>query len=293
MSDIRPKVVGYIRVSTEQQAQVGTGLRRQQDAIEKFCRDNNFSLERIFSEEGISGTTLRSRVALWDLFRYCEEHRPDAVVVERTDRLARDVIICEQILQFFKELGVALYATDTGTVDWAMAESTDPTRKLIRQVLAAVAEWERAMVVYRLQAGRFRSRSLNNSWALGCFTYRQYLAVLIRILRRAGLAKRDIVKIFNEIKLLTPSGTQWTLASYQQFYTKIPIMVGPKLDMAVQILEEQFNKPVSPEEIMDAVNFFSEVLKKPLWEPRESRERVIEEVTQWLEQEKLAHETTS
>jgi len=277
------KVVGYIRVSTDQQVHVGTGLKRQQDAIEKFARDNNFNLVRIFSEQGVSGTLLRSRVALWDMLRYCEEYRPEAVVVERVDRLARDVIICEQILHYLKDLGVALYATDTGTVDWAMAEAADPTRKLIRQVLSAVAEWERAMVVYRLQAGRIKAKTLNNNYALASVSYKQYLIIIIKILARAGLTMREIVKIFNNIKLLTPTGLQWTLGGMRSLVRKN--MVGFKqtnIEEAIKLLTDQFTGSVSPEEIVWAAEFFNRILEKPIWKISSPCPKDIQNLTEQL-----------
>jgi DNA invertase Pin-like site-specific DNA recombinase len=78
------------------------------------------------------------------------------VVVERGDRLARDLIVGELILNQFRELGVRVIAADGGT-ELTVSED-DPTRRLIRQVLGAVAQYEKAVIVSKLKAARVRQR---------------------------------------------------------------------------------------------------------------------------------------
>jgi DNA invertase Pin-like site-specific DNA recombinase len=78
------------------------------------------------------------------------------VLVERADRLARDLIVGELILNQFRELGVRVIAADAGTE--LTASDEDPTRTLIRQVLGAVAEFEKTVTVSKLKAARVRKR---------------------------------------------------------------------------------------------------------------------------------------
>ena len=78
------------------------------------------------------------------------------VLVERSDRLARDLMVSEVILRRLVDLGVGVIAADSGT-DLTVADG-DPTRRLVRQLLAAVAEFDRAMTVAKLRAARERVR---------------------------------------------------------------------------------------------------------------------------------------
>jgi DNA invertase Pin-like site-specific DNA recombinase len=77
-------------------------------------------------------------------------------LVERADRLARDLLVSEVILGQFRDLGVRVVAADSGT-DLTAADE-DPTRVLIRQVLGAVSQFEKSVIVAKLRAARLRQR---------------------------------------------------------------------------------------------------------------------------------------
>lgn len=88
MSEIS-KVYGYIRVSTETQADKGYGLETQRSAIEEFCKSNNYKIVGVFEDKGISGTMgnddVSKRVGLNNLLDSITD--VDAVVVLNTSRL--------------------------------------------------------------------------------------------------------------------------------------------------------------------------------------------------------------
>lgn len=77
--------------------------------------------------------------------------------MENATRLARDLMVSGVILQQFTTLGCKVIAADSGTD--LTADTDDPTRRLIRQVLGAVAEFDRRVTVMKLRASRERKRS--------------------------------------------------------------------------------------------------------------------------------------
>lgn len=144
------KAVAYCRVSTDNQKDEGT-IGLQVDAIKDYCKTNNIDLIETFSDEGVSGG-LEDRPALADLFDYIEQTDGiKAVVIYKLDRLARDLIIQENLIKDFEKRGVKLVSTKEQDLD-----SKEPTRVFIRQVLGGVAQYEKGLITMRLSGGRAR-----------------------------------------------------------------------------------------------------------------------------------------
>ena len=140
---------GYCRVSSVGQGD-GTGFDRQREAIQRFADDNGLSILR-FYEDQISGTS-EERPALGQLLLDLESNRAGTVIVEKLDLLARDLLVSELIIRDFRQLGVKLISVQEGDE----LDSNDPSLKLLRQVIAAIAEYDKQMVVLRLKAARDR-----------------------------------------------------------------------------------------------------------------------------------------
>ena len=58
------RAVGYVRVSTQNQAEEGESLNNQKEAISTYCQAYNLELMNIFADEGVSGSTIKERPAL-------------------------------------------------------------------------------------------------------------------------------------------------------------------------------------------------------------------------------------
>jgi DNA invertase Pin-like site-specific DNA recombinase len=147
------KAFAYLRVSGQGQIE-GDGFTRQTEAIEAYAKANGYEIAGFYRDEGVSGT-LADRPALAEMMVSLEKngHGVKTVIVERVDRLARDLMIQETLLDDFKRAGFSiLSATDGDLLE------DDPTRRLVRQVLGAIAEYDKTMTVLKLRAARERER---------------------------------------------------------------------------------------------------------------------------------------
>ena len=149
------KAFSYLRVSSKGQIE-GDGFDRQRDVISRYAINNNVEFSREFVES-ISGTTEGfNRPALTDLMCALKAaDGPRLVLVERADRLARDLMVSELILAEFRKLGAKVIAAESGTD--LTVEDGDPTKTLIRQILGAVSQWEKTCMVHKLRAALKRS----------------------------------------------------------------------------------------------------------------------------------------
>jgi DNA invertase Pin-like site-specific DNA recombinase len=156
------RVYGYSRVSSRGQID-GDGLPRQREAIRTFCEQHKLTYCGEFAERGVPGKTEASNRPAWSDMMDCVKNRRDrgtetidAIVVERMDRLARDLIVSEMLLTELRKRGLKIFATDQGIQDIASNDG-DPTAKLIRQVIAAVAEFSKSELVKKLRLARERA----------------------------------------------------------------------------------------------------------------------------------------
>ena len=121
------KAVSYLRVSGKGQVS-GGGFDRQRETIESYAKKNKIQIKDEYKEEGVSGTKeLENRTALASLLDRVESNGIKLVLVEKADRLARDLMISEVILSQFRDAGVSVVSADNGT-DLTAGDSNDPTR---------------------------------------------------------------------------------------------------------------------------------------------------------------------
>ena len=212
------KAFGYIRVSGQGQVE-GDGLVRQEKSIRDYAAANGISIEKIFRDEGISGT-LEERPALARLLVDLEENGHDikTVIIERMDRLARDLMVQEAIISDLQRKGFDLISVMEG----ADLLSEDPTRKLVRQVLGAIAEYDKTMTVLKLRAARERKRAADGKCE-GRKNYSEASPEVLKEIRRLrrkprgkGMRRRSFKQIADELNnrgIRTMTGREWTGAN--------------------------------------------------------------------------------
>jgi DNA invertase Pin-like site-specific DNA recombinase len=142
----RMRVVGYCRVSTNQQAQEGVSLDAQRARIKAHCISQGIKLVDIITDDGYSAASLK-RPGLQSALRMLATRKADAIVVLKLDRLTRSVkdlgYLCDT---YFRE-GLPFYLLSVcDSIDTRSAGG-----KLILNVLMSVAQWEREAISERTQ----------------------------------------------------------------------------------------------------------------------------------------------
>jgi DNA invertase Pin-like site-specific DNA recombinase len=207
---MKVKAFSYLRVSGKGQVE-GDGFERQRDAVQKYAKAHKVEIVREFAEEGVSGTkdTL-DRPALTELIGAVMANGVRLVVVEKADRLARDLIVGELILKELTKLGVRV--VDASGTDLSV-EDGDPTKKLIRQVLAAVAEYEKTALVLKLRAARQRKKRqgerMEGRKPFGTHEHEKPVVVRIKQLRAEDKSLRAIAEVLNAESIPTREGKAW------------------------------------------------------------------------------------
>jgi DNA invertase Pin-like site-specific DNA recombinase len=208
------KAFAYLRVSGRGQIR-GDGLVRQRKAVEKYAKDNGIEIHRIYRDEGVSGS-LANRPALAEMIVDLEKngHGVKTVIVEKLDRVARDLMIQETIIQDFRENGVNLISA----VEGADLLNNDPTRKLVRQILGAIAEYEKTMLVQKLRVARVRKKAKDGKCE-GRKSYKEAAPKTVGYIRRLRRKPRnrkrksykEIANLLNLDGIPTLNGQAWNL----------------------------------------------------------------------------------
>jgi DNA invertase Pin-like site-specific DNA recombinase len=197
------KAFAYYRTSSA--ANVGgdkDSLVRQQSAVEAYARANGVEIAATFYDAAISGAdAIDDRPGFQAMLTAIAGNGVRTVLVETANRFARDLIVQETGYRFLREQGVELIAVDSPT----MFLDDTPTAALIRQILGAVAQFEKAALVSRLAAARKRLGRPGGKTPLT--TTRPELAARVRQLRAEdpNLTLRALASTLAAEGYVTPS----------------------------------------------------------------------------------------
>jgi DNA invertase Pin-like site-specific DNA recombinase len=213
------KAFAYLRVSGLSQVE-GDGFDRQLAACHKYALAHNLAIVETFREEGVSGATdLDSRKALPALMVALESNGVRTVVIEKMDRLARDLMIQETIIADMQRRGFTLISAMEPDLC-----STDPSRVLMRQIFGAIAQYDKAMIVLKLKAGLERKRALTGR-AQGRLPYGARLGEAetlerMREMRETGFTQKAIAEALNSVGLVARYGLPWKTSTVGKILTR-------------------------------------------------------------------------
>lgn len=204
-------VVGYLRVSTDEQATSGLGLDAQRAAVEAACAAKGWTVAEWAVDEGVSGSVAPGdRPAMARALRLLESREAGALVAAKVDRIARDLHDLTGLLRRADEEDWAVVALDLGV------DTTTPVGRMLVGILGSVAEWERATIRQRtrdaLAAKKARGVRLGRPVSASSAPARARLRELLH----DGLPLGTIAATLNDEGFSTATGLKWTWRHVQK-----------------------------------------------------------------------------
>ena len=136
------RVIGYVRVLTEEQAMSGAGLEAQRAAIAREARRRGWELVETIEDRGYSAKDLR-RPGVQEALRALEAGDAKALVVAKLDRLSRSMLDFASLMATAQKQHWALVALDVAV------DTSTPAGEMLVNVLATFSQFERRLIGQR------------------------------------------------------------------------------------------------------------------------------------------------
>ena len=210
------KAIGYVRVSTEKQADFGVSLEAQSEKVRAMAVVQGAELAEVIIDAGESAKSL-NRPGMARLLSLVDAGAVDIVIIAKLDRLTRSVKDLAELLERFTRRGVSLVSVaeslDTGTA----------AGRLVLNIMTAVSQWEREAIGERTRDAMHHKRANGERVGTVPFGYgmaadglhleadpaEQGILSRIRELKAAGRTTRQIADELNRQGFTTRRGTAW------------------------------------------------------------------------------------
>ena len=156
----------YTRVSTAKQAMSENGLEAQMEECIQYCKKNGLEVSGIYRDAGVSGSAdIADRPGLLEAIEGLE--KGSILVVAKRDRIARDVLISAVIEKMVSDKKASLVSAD------GAGNGDDPSSVLMRNILNAMAMYERSLASIRTKAAMRNMKTHRKVYGKIPFGYRR------------------------------------------------------------------------------------------------------------------------
>jgi site-specific DNA recombinase len=225
------RVIGYIRVSTEEQEKEGVSLPLQEQKIRDYCGLYDLELIRIESDPGVSAKTL-DRPGLKSALEALKSARSrvEGLVIFKLDRLTRSIGDWDHLIKelFNDKIGKQLFSV-SDQIDTRTANG-----RFFLNLMILIAQWEREIIVERTtdalqgkirrgeRCGKVRfGHDLAEDGRTLVDNPREQAAIrLMREWRAEGRTYRDLVKLLDDLGIETKEGGIWRPQTIRQILTR-------------------------------------------------------------------------
>ena len=209
------RAIAYLRTSSA--ANVGSDKdsdKRQRAAIAAFAKARGYQIVEEFYDAAVSGADpINERQGFKAMLDRIAGNGVKVILVESPDRFARDRAVQLAGHSYLKGLGVELVPT---TAPDFFTEDT-PTAVLVRQVLGAISQFEKASLVAKLRAARERKVAAGGR-GTGRWRYdeaRPEVVTLARELHDQGMSYRKISAALAQRGYVTSKGKPYVASAVQ------------------------------------------------------------------------------
>jgi len=214
--------IGYVRVSTEDQADHGVSLDAQRERIEAWCAANGYQLADVHVDAGVSGKRADNRPGLQSAIEAACANG-SALVVYSLSRLARSVRDTLDLAERLDRHGADLVSLSE------RIDTTSAAGRMVFRMLAVLAEFERDLTAERTKAALAHKRANGEAYGETPFGYQrvgdrlvedadaQLAVALVLDLRGRGWAYRAIARELEDRGVKTAKGgTRWDAKTVQR-----------------------------------------------------------------------------
>jgi site-specific DNA recombinase len=210
------KAIGYVRVSTDKQADFGVSLEAQTAKIRAMAVVQDVDLVDVIVDAGESAKSLH-RPGMARLLALVDARAVETVIIAKLDRLTRSVADLAELLKRFERRGVSLVS---------VADSLDTRSaagRLVLNIMVSVSQWEREAIGERTRDAMRHKRSKGervgtvpfgfqvaaDGVQLEADAHEQAILARIQALQAAGCTQRGIASALNADGVQTRRGTAW------------------------------------------------------------------------------------
>ena len=211
-------MVGYVRVSTQEQASSGHSLGAQRAKIVAYAALYDLEVVEIIEDDGQSAKSL-SRPGICRVLDMLNSGKADALLVAKLDRLTRSLVDWQYLIEnFFSESAGCELLSVADSIDTRTAAG-----RLVLNILLAVAQWEREAIGertrdalhHKIRKGE-RVGKVRYGYVLGedgktliPSEDEQFGIETMKLLRAKGYSLRQIAQALNDRGIRTKSGAPW------------------------------------------------------------------------------------
>ena len=149
------RLAAYLRVSTREQVKAH-GLTVQEADVRQWAIGDGYRVTKVHQDAATGSGDAMARPGLVSALEDVQAGRVGGIVVQRLDRISRDLIAQEAFLAEVKRAGGKVFSASPTERHLLGEDPGDPARTMVRQFMGAIAQYERAITRLRLEAGRQR-----------------------------------------------------------------------------------------------------------------------------------------